>query len=527
MKRCWNSRYEFRFYTVIILLITSQNQKNIIPYLALLETEADFKIITSYLDVEPLANIMGSINLELAFLIYRQIAGALQSLEDHGIEHNDINESTTLIEYKADRHMAYLTGFSEFSTAKADSSSGFQRDLCSLTQIVRSTLSTYKGQPCCDPGLESIISKALKKQLAASDVCHMLEEIATSYEGFPFRKLSITKVMSLKRIVDENNVEAIRLLDLLKIVLHHNAHSKSMDLLIRKVIRKERLFQLNNETFCYLEDAEKLMFHLKSNLSIFLDLSPPQHKEACWYETEHAIDFSISYHKPSGMVNITQILNLLDDNIVNSCLEGISPSYQQVCGSDQWEGYYIDSESTDEVLRRLNLETNQSYRMAHETPPRDIFYNNDPSQFIIIASPEMIGLVFLQRDGTAVKLNGNTKSVEATVQECEKHGLSVTARAVQTYIPSEPDWKSYDGTSQVIKRFDEPNCPSEATEHSSFYDPEERTRFTLRKRKAPSDVPVLPKPTRSRVEQTTVTEICQSWTKEVGADIRPSRFGKR
>jgi hypothetical protein len=287
------------------------------------------------------------------------------------------------------------------------------------------------------------------------------------------------------------------------------------------------MFQLNAETFCYLEDAEKLMFHLKSTLSISLDLSPPQHRKACWYQTEHEISFPISYYEPSGMVNITQILNLLDDNVAHSCLEGIYPIFQQVRGSSQWEGYYINSESTDKVLSRLDLETSQSYRMTREAPScPDIFYNNDPNRFIVIASREMIGLIFLQRDGTSVKLNGSIQTVETAITECEKHGLSVTATTIQTYVPSEPDWTSHGGSSQAIKLFDEPNCPSEA-EYNSFYHLEERTRFTLRKRKAPSDIPVLPQPRRPRVGQTTLTEICESWIKQVADDIRPSKFWKQ
>jgi hypothetical protein len=131
--------------------------------------------------------------LEHTFLVYRLIAGALQSLEDAGIEHNNINENSILIEDKLDRYTAYLTGFSEFSMAGKYSNEGFREDLSNLTQAVRSTLSTFRGRPCCDPGLESIMSKAVAKQLSASEVWHGLEEMQLTMRATRSRNYSSGK----------------------------------------------------------------------------------------------------------------------------------------------------------------------------------------------------------------------------------------------------------------------------------------------------------------------------------------------
>jgi hypothetical protein len=229
---------------------------------------------------------------------------------------------------------------------------------------------------------------------------------------------------------------------------------------------------------------------------------------------------------PSGMVNVTQVLNILDDEAVHECLQGILPEFQEVCGVDQWEGYYIDKKSIDVVLDRLNKDVDGSSISSLQGPLLpNAFSENDPKSFVIIASREMVGLIFLARFGKTVQWNRKAQSVESAIIECEQHGLSIASKALQTYTPTDLDWTSHYKNADIMSLFDEGECPSEATEHNSFYDPHESFGPKMRKRKG-RDVPILPQ-AKKPTEITAGAVKTEAWVKEVTADIRPTRFSRK
>ena len=453
--------------------------------------------------------------------MFKQIACALEALEEHGVVHHDVSEYTIIIEHVSGRYKAYLTGFSEF-----DIEMGQTRglDLSCLASTIMGRLPTQAERRCCDPAFRSLLDRSIQKNVSASQVCRSVEDFAAEYAGCPFKTLWITKEMSIKRIVDGNNAEGLRLLDLLRIVLHYDAKDvKPMEKLIKKVIRRERLFLLGDETYCYLEDAQRLLHHLKTqSLSLMLDLCPPWHSEACWYETKHRIDVPISYHGPSKMVNITQVLNLLADEEARS-FEDILPAIQELRGLPQWEGHYIDVESMYQVLGKLGLKMGE----IQEQHPisRYAFSDNDSNHFVIVATSEMIGLIFLNRNGKTVKWNGREQTIDDAIKVCEEHGLLVAQMAIREDVTMEPEWTSRYTNEQIMNLFGG-ECMSEATEHNSFLI-SDSLQFTLKKRKGHEDVPTLPAMRTSFVEEATLRdespwEKCETWVSD--KDIRPTRF---
>jgi hypothetical protein len=199
-------------------------------------------------------------DIEMAFLIYKQIAGALTCLKDHGVIHNDVSEQTILVEVQHGRYTSYLTGFSEYGMAEPTENEPFHCDLSNLTSTVEKILPELNGKPCCDPELRSLMLKTHEGQISAKELCAALDDFAPGFERVHFQTSLVSRQVSIERVVDDNGTEAIRLADFLRIILHQSPkYLKEVELAIKKVIRTEHLVQLDKGTYCSLHDAEKLL----------------------------------------------------------------------------------------------------------------------------------------------------------------------------------------------------------------------------------------------------------------------------
>jgi hypothetical protein len=236
------------------------------------------------------------------------------------------------------------------------------------------------------------MAQVFVSKITAHEINVRLQAMSPGYEHPPFEKSAISKKMKIKRIVDENNAEAVRLTDFLRIILHHSPrHTKATELAIQKVIRQKDLIHLQDDIYCSLHDAERLLHYLsKNNHFVLLDLTPPKHNSACWYETEHNVDVPIIYHAPNGMVNVTQIFNLFDNMDVGELFgKLIARCCREVLGSSEWEGHYIDKVTMRYVFEQLHLDTR-----SMDPAVLDLRKENLPSE---IASFWLLGLTKLKR----------------------------------------------------------------------------------------------------------------------------------
>jgi len=516
----------------------SQNCRNIVPYSEFLTAEDDTtRIITPYLDVSPLCATLGPQgqieDLELSFVVYKHISSALACLEENGILHNDVNENTILLGYQNGRYTAHLTGFSEYTVAGTNSRKGLRQDVADLAMTIKKMLPIFESRPSCDPQFRSLLSQAIEGQISASETCVGLEAMMPGYEQAPFQISAVSKTMTIRRLVDENGTEAVRLLDFLRIVLHHiPKHLKSTELAVQKVIRKEDLIQLDGEIYCSLHDADKLLHHLHRNgHTSLLGLTPPRQPEACWYETQHIVDLLISYHEPTGMVNVTQLLNIFNTKNIQCLLESLKPTIREIRGSPQWEGYYMDRLSMAKVLQLLSVRTHQyPWNFRKHTLPPGASFGEDSEDMIAVVTDEMIGHILVNQDG--VKWHSKIMTLGTAMKECADHGLFVahdTLHRVTSEFPHS-NWTSFYSDDDIMRLFDhadESDYPTAATSHASFQS-QETLCFTPRKNKTgPSNVPILPwqrmVPPR---EEITPVEKVKEWIR-VGPDILPTSFKKR
>jgi hypothetical protein len=265
-----------------------------------------------------------------------------------------------------------------------------------------------------------------------------------------------------------------------------------------------------------------------------LDLTPPKHNAACFYQTTHEVNVLVSYHEPTGMVNITQILNLFGTRDVRTALAQLDTiSCREIRGSPQWDGSYIHRSVLGEVFSHLSLQMkHNSWDDNKALHPVVQFFGEEHS--ISIATEEMIGLILFNPQSQTITWGPRILTLQEAIRECENHGLLI-ARDTLIHVASR---SSESGSTlhytddDIMNLFEQPadsDFPTEAASHNSFQS-QETVKFTPRRKKGKAsevnDVPVLPqrkgKAERDVVSKTPVEKV-EEWIK-VGEDIRPTRF---
>ncbi|KAE9381170.1 hypothetical protein N431DRAFT_424773 [Stipitochalara longipes BDJ] len=412
----------------------------------------------------------------------------------------------------------------------------FRRDLSNLTSTVEKTVPMLNGLPCCDPELRSLMLRTHEGQISAQGLRDALHLFAPGFEQAYFQTSLVSKEMIIIRVVDDNGTEAIRLVDFLRIILYQSPkYLREVELAIKKVIRKEHLFQLdrNNEeeeTYCSLYEAEKLLHHLhREGHTRLLDLTPPKHTEACWYNTQHTVHVPISHHEPTGMVNLTQILNLFESDVVQEVLRRLDTSnFREIRGSQQWDGHYVRRSALGEIFSRLSLPMKHySWDDNKQSHPIDQFFGEEGT--VSIATDEMINLILFDRQDEKIIWGSRTLTTQDAIKLSEDHGLPV-ARDTLVRVTSESSsassiFYSDDDIMKLFDHSDESDYPTEATSHNSFQS-QDTVCFIpkKKKRRGNPDIPILPAQRKvSAKEEITPVQKVEEWV-AAGPDIRPTRF---
>jgi hypothetical protein len=243
----------------------------------------------------------------------------------------------------------------------------------------------------------------------------------------------------------------------------------------------------------------------------------------------HTVNVHVSYHEPTGMVNITQILNLFDTKIVQEALEQFEThSLREIRGSPQWDGYYIHQSALGEILSRLSLPMKHcSWDKKKQCHAIDQFFGQEHT--VSIATSEMIGLILFNQQDQKITWAGRTLTVEHVMKECQDHGLLVGRDALIQIVSDSGRnsilFYSDDDIMNLFDQSDESDFPIEATSHNSFQS-QDTVRFQPKKtnKKGKSDVPILPLPRQAPLrDEVTPVEKVQEWV-AAGPDIRATRF---
>ncbi|KAF4634804.1 hypothetical protein G7Y89_g3298 [Cudoniella acicularis] len=506
------------------LMLRLTEPPNIVAYLAGISFQNDFRIITPYIDGLFLAHFLemrgSKRKIELSFVVFKDISSALSFLEKEGLVHNDINEHTIIVKHRPAPFVAFLTGFSEVT--KVDKPklfrTGFLRDVMSLgAQVERALPVTDEGQSCCDPEFRSILIQASSSRTPASIIERKLDCMAQGYREPPWVAMTISKQMTVNRYVDQNGTEAVRLLDFLRIVLHLSPQNiKDTDIWIQKVLHPEKFVLLDGEPYCLLEEAEKLFYH-KPEL-IIPNFEPPSLRKASWYDTKHRVEFEITYHKPSRMVNITQILNLFDHNVLEEYLGNLTPVVQEIRGAPSLEGYYIDPTTFEIIVKLLGLHVNSKKLEDLKREPFEPIFLDQDNDWIAIATHEMIDLILVNRDGRTVQWNDKIMTIETAINVCDEHGLVLARRKLlQVNGASEPNWTAFKNDEEIIQLFEGDSRPTSITSHASFYDGDEDKALGFRFKKMRSNIPmpILPRRLPSTSPRVLPAEKCREWFDKV------------
>lgn len=236
----------------------------------------------------------------------------------------------------------------------------------------------------------------------------------------------------------------------------------------------------------------------------------------------------VSYHDPTGVVNIAQILNLLETSIAQNILEQLdTSSLQEIRGSPQREGYYIHRSAAREILKEFFLPKKAySWDENKQCRPKLEFFGGDHTTSI--STEEMIGLIHFNGHDEKVTWGHQTLTVEDAMKECEDHGLFVARDTLLRVASNSSDRKLYYSDEDIMKLFDqsdESDYPTEATSHASFQS-QDSLRFTPKKKKMKtrSNVPTLPAQWKVPVKEEVKPKPAEKVREWVGPDIRKTRF---
>ncbi|KUJ07362.1 uncharacterized protein LY89DRAFT_789813 [Mollisia scopiformis] len=480
--KVYREKEEEKAYRQFEVVQRLKKEHHIVPYKQMVNTEIGSRIITPYLHATTLSEYLDPSStqrpdIDLSFMVYKHVTDALAWLKEKGIVHNDVSENTIWL------------------------------DVWTVGQM----LPTHNGRPCCDPQWRLTMSQVIEGLKTAREVVSSLEAMSPGYEQAPFRISLTTKRMAIKRIVDQNGTEAVRLLDFLRVVLCLDPRYRSTEHAIQKVIRKRDLFYIGDDVYCHLRDAEKLLHYLNRNQHVIIfDLTPPFHSKACWYEMTYVASVPIIYHRPTGMVNVTQILNFFDQETVCDLSEHFNPSIQQIVGSPKWEGYYVDGASMRGILHHLHLDPLPEWANASDI-------KGEKETSTIVATQEMIGNILYHRDDASVRWEGKTMAAETAINICEGHGLWIAHDALRRFYEysHEPasTWTSICTDADIIGLFDSSNdsdFTASATSHNSFQSNHDRVNPS--KKKGPTNIPLLPQQKlRPLEEENTPAKKVEEW----------------
>lgn len=198
------------------------------------------------------------------------------------------------------------------------------------------------------------------------------------------------------------------------------------------------------------------------------------------------IVFPVAVHKPSRMINITQLLKLAPTDAAQNCKESPALSSlkaQEVRGETKYEGRYIKLHDLEPILPTLEISLVEHEQLdlgeADVTPDHEDFSSKDSEKYLIVAHSLVAGVAYVDRKKHHVHWNGEQ--------------LELTA-FINTYIPEAnqsilgcsldpPEHWSDFGVRQLQSTG---NPTMTATEHDSWRDSsDDPLRFRPRHRVGP------------------------------------------
>lgn len=469
----------------------------IVKYLALVRTSDQMVILTSWLPYaftleEYLVSTEEDQNTvlkapQIRMLLIRLLL-TLKIFHDHGVLHNDVCSRTILVHtLNLNGVDVLLTGFSRCSRkdqlVETSHPSGPERDCLAAFKVARHCLGhiTEGTASMGHPWLDNLIEKSDDADWAYSvtEVCEQLDLKPGDCDlgSRPWKPVVIDRNFNvgIKEIKGEIHVNRKDLFDLLYPRGAQDHPSTARE--IRSVLRL--LLSNSNE---YVSRKEcKEMYHLLHDGTLFsmISLLKSLRKRKSQPDPGTCLSisnsFSITYHRPSCMFNITQLLDIATTAAAEHCTHDITfkPKIQEVRGHEIYDGHYVEESLLANLLERLDLTISTPIVETRTWSRLENFSENPTEENIVLVNPEVMGYAALSRTTRQITWNGQTWDSDTLPNE-----------QMQSWRPimDAPSLKRSRHWSEFEVRATDPSEPTmTATRHASFHDSsEDHFRFRYR-----------------------------------------------
>ncbi|ESZ91747.1 hypothetical protein SBOR_7854 [Sclerotinia borealis F-4128] len=192
-------------------------------------------------------------------------------------------------------------------------------------------------------------------------------------------------------------------------------------------------------------------------------------------------------------------------------------SVQEVRGSSQSEGYYIDRQSATNIMLQHSLKTKNPWNVNEHVSSPSEFFGNNKEHCVAVVNDEMIGHLVVDRHLKSVMWNGRTMTLETARKECAEHGLNLACNTLHDLESSESTGSLFYTDDDILRLLEESDLSTAAT-----YVPPTRSfdsdRFEFQPIDTMRTVDIIP--------PQHYTQRVEEWI-AISPDMRRTRWGRR